>query len=67
MYNKSTDLVEKLNNEKIKYRKKCEHCGHTISFYAFENDRKLCNYCCRYNYRNEKAKFKYLLTKKLNL
>lgn len=63
---KSTDYVEILAKEKIKHKKYCEHCGHTISFYAFEKDRKVCNYCKRYNYRNEKIKFKYLLNKKIN-
>lgn len=62
---KSTDYVEILDDKKRKNRTYCEYCGHTISFYAFEGDRKLCNYCHRYNYRNDKIKFRYLLKKKL--
>lgn len=61
----STYSVEKLEKEKSKYRKYCEYCGHTISFYAFEDDRKICNYCKKYNYRTDKIKFRYLLRKKL--
>lgn len=63
---KSTDYVEVLDSKKSKYRKYCEHCGHTLSFYAFEGDRKLCNYCGKYNYKSEKIKFRYLLRRKLN-
>ena len=62
---KSIDYVEILNHKKSKYRNYCEYCGHTISFYAFEDDRKICNYCGKYNYRNDKIKFRYLLKQKL--
>ena len=54
----------KLANEKAKYRKYCEFCHHTMTFYAFEPDKKLCNWCGRYNYRNDLIKFKSLLSKK---
>lgn len=50
--------IHKLESIKQNYKKKCEFCGHTISFYAFENDKKICNYCGKYNYRNDLIKFK---------
>ena len=51
----------KLRSEQIKFEKYCEFCGHTMSFYAFEKDRKLCSYCGRFNYRNKRVEFKYKL------
>ena len=55
---------KKLASVQTYYKKHCQFCGHSISFYAFEPDRKLCNYCGRYNYRNDLIKFKELLNKK---
>lgn len=57
--------ITKLENEKMKYKKYCEFCGHTISFYAFERDKKVCNHCGRYNYRNNLVKFKDILNKSI--
>ena len=37
--------IKKLEDEKRKYQKYCEFCGHTMSFYSFEKDKKLCNHC----------------------
>lgn len=54
----------KLASQQSKYKKYCKYCGHTMSFYAFEKERKLCNWCKRYNYRNEKVEFRELLLKK---
>ena len=54
----------KLATEQSKYKKYCEFCGHTISFYAFEKDKKLCSWCGRYNYRNGLVEFKDKLEKK---
>jgi hypothetical protein len=54
-----------LMSEQAKHKKHCEYCGHTISFYAFEPTKKLCDWCGRYNYKNELVKFKYLLNKKM--
>lgn len=54
----------KLASEQSKYKKYCKYCGHTISFYAFESDKKLCSWCKRYNYRDKKVEFKELLNKK---
>ena len=53
-----------LDIELMKNRKRCKYCGHSISFYAFEPDKKLCSHCGRYNYRDEKSEFKDLFTKK---
>lgn len=58
--------ITKVENEKQKYKKHCEFCGHTISFYAFERDKKICSYCGRYNYRNNLIKFKDKLNRLLN-
>jgi hypothetical protein len=54
-------------NKESKYNFKyyCEHCGHTISFYAFEPEKKLCHCCGRYNYKNDLVKFKDILIKKI--
>lgn len=54
----------KLINEQSKFKKYCKYCGHTMTFYHFENDRKICSYCGRYNYRNDEVKFKILLNQK---
>lgn len=56
--------IEKLHDVKTKNTRHCEHCGHTITFYAFEPDKKCCNWCGRYTYRDNAAKFKDLLAKK---
>lgn len=53
-YIEDTKLInDKLNNSKL-----CKYCGHRISFYAFEKDKKLCNHCKRYNYRNDIIEFR---------
>lgn len=54
----------KLESERIKHRRHCKKCGHTISFYSFEPDRKLCNFCGVFNYRNDSAEFKEKLIKR---
>lgn len=54
----------KLYNELTNNSKHCEFCGHTITFYFFEKDRKVCKYCGRFNYRNDFVKFKYKLEEK---
>lgn len=54
----------KILNEQAKYKKYCEYCGHTISFYFFEKDRKCCSHCGKYNYKNDFIKFKYKLKEK---
>lgn len=55
----------KLAEIQSKYKKYCKYCGHTLSFYFFEKDKKLCDWCGRYNYRNGMVEFKdKLLTKR---
>lgn len=54
----------KLASIQVKYKKHCKNCGHTLSFYAFEPNRKLCKWCGVYNYRNELSEFKDLMLKK---
>lgn len=54
----------KLFKEMAKHKKHCEFCGHTISFYFFEPERKCCRFCGRFNYRNDFIKFKYKLREK---
>lgn len=54
----------RLANEQAKFKKKCKFCGHTLTFYYFEKDKKICSWCGHYNYKNEYAEFKFLLNKK---
>lgn len=51
----------KLRQEQKKCEKYCEFCGHTMTFYAFEKDRKVCSHCGRFNYKNKRVEFKYKL------
>lgn len=36
---------------------KCKHCGHTVHFYSFEKEKKICNWCKNYIYKDEKIEF----------
>lgn len=54
----------KIANEQAKFKKHCKYCGHTMTFYHFEKDRKLCSHCKKFNYRNDEVKFKILLNQK---
>ena len=54
----------KIFTEQSKFKKNCEFCGHTLSFYAFEKDRKCCSHCGRFNYKNDFIKLKYKLREK---
>jgi rRNA maturation endonuclease Nob1 len=49
----------------INFHYYCEYCGHTISFYAFEPEKKVCDFCGKLNYKNEFAKFKDKLNEKI--
>ena len=62
MLRKATEDYNK--QAKVNFHYYCGYCGHTISFYAFEPDRKLCHFCGRFNYRNDLAEFKDKLIKK---
>lgn len=55
---------DKNKQSKDNFKFYCEHCGSTISFYSFEREKKICRVCGRYNYKNDRAKFKDILTKK---
>lgn len=57
-------IDQKLIEEQAKNKKYCEYCGHTLTFYAFEKDRKVCSFCGYFNYRNDFIKFKYKLKEK---
>ena len=62
---KRTTIDYHNKNSKNNFKYYCEHCGHTISFYAFEPEKKLCSWCGRYNYKTDIAKFKDKLNKKI--
>lgn len=47
-------------------RVKCP-CSHTLYFPAYAPDIQICNHCGQKVYRNEKIKFKDLLTKELKI
>lgn len=57
--------IKKYTEALIKNQKHCDYCGHTISFYAFEPDTKICNHCQHLNYRNDLVMFKDKLNKKM--
>lgn len=57
-------IDQKVLNEQSKHKKYCEYCGHTLTFYHFEKDRKICRHCGYYNYKNDFVKFKYKLIEK---
>lgn len=49
---------QRLLDTKTKYRIKCK-CGHTVMIYPFEHrKRKICDWCGKYVYANEKEQFK---------
>lgn len=49
-----------LANEKRKMKTECPNCRHLINFYAFEHvDKKLCDYCRLYVFKNKKIEFEY--------
>lgn len=47
-------------------RVKCQ-CSHTMYFPAYAPDIQICTHCGQKVYRNEKVKFKDLLTKELKI
>lgn len=58
-------VVDRNRQSKSNYKKYCGNCGHTISFYAFEPKKKICNYCGTINYKSEKDEFIYLFQKRM--
>lgn len=57
--------IEKLARIKLNFKRKCEYCGTSTSFYAFEKDKKICRTCNRTIYRNDLIKFKDKLKKEI--
>ena len=55
----------KIAEDKAKMNKYCTNCGHTLSFFAFEKDTKVCSHCGTMNFRNKKAEFEYQLKKSI--
>ena len=58
---------QKLDRERAKHRRYCEYCHHTMYFYPFEKDKKICSHCGRYNYKNDLSKFKDKLNSKIRI
>lgn len=58
--NKLATFVEdsKMLNIKLENSKLCKYCGHRITFYAFEKNKKICSHCGRFNYKNDLIEFK---------
>lgn len=55
-----------LANEKRKMKIECPNCRHLINFYAFEHtDKKLCQYCKIYVFKNKEDEFKYRMKQKM--
>jgi ribosomal protein L37E len=50
---------------KSNFHKYCIKCGHTMTFYHFENDKKICSYCGTLNYRNNLIEFKDKIKKEM--
>lgn len=47
----------KLAEEQAKMKRYCQWCGHTMTFYAFEPNKKICHWCKRYTYKDKKSEF----------
>lgn len=48
-----------LDKERAKYRRYCEHCGHSIVFPpTSKRDKLICSHCGYYVYKNDLIKFK---------
>lgn len=57
---------DKLWDAKKRGLKKCPHCQCTVAFFKFEKkDKKLCENCNRYVFKDDKTKFKYRLKEKM--
>lgn len=54
-----------LAEEVARNRRYCQHCGHSMTFYAFEPTKKLCKHCGRYTYKDKIYEFKDKLRKGL--
>lgn len=56
--------MQRLSNALSEIRVKCS-CSHTLFFPAYAPDIQICNHCGNKVYRNERVKFKDILSKKL--
>lgn len=54
----------KLENVRQTMKVTCK-CGKRNSFYAFEDDYKLCSWCHRYVFRNKKTEFEFRLKEQM--
>lgn len=60
------DSFDRLWRDKQKMQRKCPHCHCTISFYEFEKkDKKLCENCNRYVFRDDRKRFEYRLKEQM--
>lgn len=52
------NISKKMVEERTKFRIYCD-CGHSMVLFPFEHrNKKICSYCGKYVYKNEKEKFK---------
>ena len=57
---------KRLSNALAEIRVKCP-CSHTLYFPAYAPDIQICNHCGQKVYRNEKVKFKDLISRELKI
>lgn len=59
------NISKKMVEERTKFRIYCD-CGHSMVLFPFEHrNKKICSYCGKYVYKNEKEKFKEKLGAKI--
>lgn len=52
------NINKRMIEERAKFRIYCD-CGHSMVLFPFEHrNKKICSYCGKYVYKNEKEKFK---------
>lgn len=54
--------IETLYNNKEKLRHYCPNCGHTVTVCK---DKKICNHCRNYVFKDERTQFEYRLKENL--
>lgn len=59
-----TKKYDKLENERAKYKYACPKCGRKMII-AYKNDKTICDWCGTLIYKDEKAKFKDQMQKRL--
>ena len=65
MVAREKETIDRNKQSKTNYAKYCGNCGHTISFYAFEPKKKVCNWCGVTNYKSRIDEFKDLLQRQM--